>query len=79
VLMGSPLDIGPDNDRVIAEEAEKASLIICAWGAHETWGRKLDVMKLLGPGPKWCLGKTKNGSPRHPLYVKATQPLEVFS
>ena len=31
----------------------------------DEWGRKM-----------LCLGKTKNGSPRHPLYVKGDTPLE---
>jgi hypothetical protein len=26
----------------------------------------------------WCLGTTKDGHPRHPLYVKADQPLLLF-
>jgi hypothetical protein len=25
-----------------------------------------------------CLGKTKNGHPRHPLYIKGDTPLEAF-
>jgi len=25
-----------------------------------------------------CLGRTRNGAPRHPLYVRADQPLERF-
>jgi hypothetical protein len=29
--------------------------------------------------PLHCLGKTKDLQPRHPLYVKADQPLEVYS
>lgn len=78
VLTGSFDDIGPENDRAIAEEAEKASLIVCAWGANKTFGRVARVLEILGPGPKWCLGTTKSGAPRHPLYVKADQPLEVF-
>jgi hypothetical protein len=71
---------GPENDgafTMVAREAELGgSPIVCAWGA--------------GGGPKSalalahlrqfrvslvCLGKTRDGSPRHPLYVRADQPL----
>lgn len=27
----------------------------------------------------WCLGRTKDGSPRHPLYLKSDTPLEPFN
>jgi len=78
VLTGSDADIGPDNDRVIAEEAKRAALIVCAWGAHPTFGRAAQVRKLLGSAPLWCLGTTKAGAPRHPLYIRADKQLEVF-
>jgi hypothetical protein len=79
VLTGSASDVGAHNDEVIAEEAAKASLIICAWGAHPVAVARVEpVLALLGGGAKWCLGKTKSGAPRHPLYVRGDQPLEVF-
>lgn len=55
--------------------------IVCAWGAEpkaadqakrfRKWAveNKLDL---------WCLGKTKDGHPRHPLYLKNDAPLEPF-
>ncbi|MFK7870065.1 MAG: DUF1643 domain-containing protein [Roseobacter sp.] len=64
--------IGPDNGDVLAEAAHWADLIIAAWGVHGAH---------LGQGPKaeahlrsdghtlHHLGLTKDGHPRHPLYV----------
>lgn len=81
VLTGSASDVGEDNDRTIKLEAQCASLIICAWGAHPVAvPRASVVLELLEPrrGGLWCLGKTKSGAPRHPLYVKGDQPLVKF-
>jgi hypothetical protein len=76
--------IGPDNDATLRQETIAAELIVVAWGAvgrrHPT--RIAEVVEILrerdapgGPRTLWCLGKTKDGDPRHPLYVRADQPL----
>lgn len=69
--------IGPDNDRHIITSADEASLVLVAWGnGGELYGRDLAVTKLLGARPLKCLGRTKDGQPRHPLYLKSETPLE---
>lgn len=40
--------------------------------------RQPDIAELAGREPLYCLGTTKDGSPRHPLYVKADAPLVRF-
>lgn len=48
--------------------------MVVAWGSHlfaASCAKTIQSM-LLDP---LCLGTTKNGSPRHPLYVAGTQPL----
>lgn len=63
--------IGPLNDQRIAEmiDKHKMGLIVAAWGAHPfAKGRAKDLLKKYGTF--LCLGKTKDGSPKHPLYVK---------
>ena len=61
------------------------------WGrAGNTFGRDVDVMALIEPycvrrlklfpyanGPL-CIGLTKNGYPRHPLYVQNNEKLKLF-
>lgn len=56
-----------------------ANMLVAAWGAVAPFSRDMEALSLFRehfPGvPIYCLGKTKGGKPRHPLYVKAdTQP-----
>ena len=63
--------VGKENDRWLAELANGAEVVVAAWGANGThMKRDQAVMRLLA-GKLLCLGKTKDGHPRHPLYVKA--------
>jgi hypothetical protein len=62
--------IGPENDTYILQAAERASLLICAWGSWGClWGRNLEVQSLLQEFDSGCLGLTSRGHPRHPLYL----------
>lgn len=72
--------IGPDNDaHIIAAltvAAAASSPVIAAWGVHGAYkGREAEVRKLsLERGVHlMCLGSTKGGHPKHPLYVAAAQ------
>ena len=72
-----PDPAGPANDRFLEMHA-KASLVVAAWGAGGTLrGRAREVgQRLTAAGvPLKCLGVTKDGHPRHPLYVRADAPL----
>lgn len=63
--------IGPDNDMWLNELAEEASLVIAAWGAHPiAASRAQQVVETLDDVK--CLGVTKGGHPRHPLYLPKT-------
>ncbi len=78
---------GEANDRAIAIEASRATLIICAWGAwrpsSESWraahdGRVRAVRDLIANTAgreMFCLGTTANGHPLHPLYLPADASL----
>lgn len=71
--------IGPENDRYIQQAIERAGIIICAWGACTyIQGRDKEVFQLLENKEAYCLGTTKKGMPRHPLYLDATTPLERY-
>ncbi len=68
--------VGPDNTTHIQQAIARASIIVCAWGAHKQVGyREREVLQLLKGKEVYCLGSTKEGLPRHPLYVPAAAPL----
>lgn len=63
--------IGAENDERIESAHEAASKTIVAWGAHPlAQHRGRDVWRRLLVGKSsFCLGSSKSGAPRHPLYV----------
>lgn len=64
--------IGRDNDRYIINAAKRVSMIIVAWGCHKAvlrGDRSQKVLNILPKDKTFCLGKTKDGYPKHPLYV----------
>lgn len=71
--------IGPENDAAILDCAEVSDLIICAWGAHGRFlGRGAAVEALLRSTqkPLYHLGLSKEGHPKHPLYLPySTTPM----
>jgi hypothetical protein len=71
--------IGPDNDRWLENAAEYAAYwdcpLIAAWGAIPDPARVWRVTHLPHFDRLKALGVTKDGHPRHPLYVKADAPL----
>lgn len=79
-MMGMTCDpVGPENDDFIAQAAQGAKRIVCAWGAGCPWQyRPKAVLGMLLGAPLHCLGTTKDGHPRHPLYVRGDQSLVPF-
>jgi hypothetical protein len=77
-LLSADDPVGPENDLAIAGVLRSADLVVCAWGAFPSSARAADVLRLIA-APQ-CLGTTKNGSPRHPLYVRSgTDPVPYFA
>jgi len=78
--------LGPDNKTTLFGIVDQAKLevgsILCAWGANQFISNNIDLdfiqyarahhVRLV------CLGKTKSGAPRHPLYTPYSQPFEEF-
>lgn len=65
--------IGPGNNSKILFHAHESHLIVCAWGSHGSYlGRDREVVELLKKQDLdlTCLALTKDGQPRHPLYLK---------
>ena len=72
VLKAAAAPVGRGNDRWLARLAAGAGVVVAAWGVHGAFaGRDRAVAALLGEGLS-CLGVTKGGHPRHPLYVRRT-------
>jgi hypothetical protein len=76
--------VGPDNDRHIAAALDEiratGGFVVAAWGsvsppahAREAARRRLaDVVEMLRAHDLRALAINKDGSPKHPLYVRAT-------
>ena len=63
---------GPENDAVLRESADWADTILAAWGVHgvhrDGGGRVARLLAETGK-PLHAMGVTRDGHPRHPLYV----------
>jgi hypothetical protein len=74
VLAGLPYPIGAENDRYILDSALRASVVVCAWGSGGALqNRGSAVRRMLRRQNGIALhhfGLTKEGHPRHPLYLK---------
>lgn len=71
--------IGPANDDHILIEAEHCDLIVAAWGTHGAFmDRDQAVLDLLKGFDLHCMGRTKDGHPKHPLYLRNDTQLELF-
>lgn len=85
ILRTHPDPIGPANDDVLRDLVDDGGIrtFMAAWGSHPTVERRAAAVvgMLRGAGAKVdCLGLTKTGHPRHPLYVKGdTQPVPYGS
>lgn len=72
--------VGPDNNQYLAALIREHETIVCAWGANAKPERVEQVRKMFRDNNRpMCLGTTKAGAPRHPLYVRGDQPLIDWS
>lgn len=70
---------GAVNKMCLHEMAKQAKTIVFAWGAYnfEVTG-KPNLPETILLKNVWCLGKNKDGSPKHPLYLAKNAKLERF-
>jgi len=74
VMMAAADPVGPSNDEAFGYRRKQVGLIVAAWGNHCSKERELEVLQSINE-PVYCLGTNQSGSPKHPLYIKAsTQP-----
>lgn len=83
-----PRNIGGDSDDddawcrnmdAIQHAADEAHRIVCCWGARITPARQRHVLSALRPRDVYHLGLTKDGFPRHPLYLRADTKPELWT
>lgn len=77
--------IGPDGiealDVLLSAAASINRPVLAAWGAHGSYRDRAN--EVVASAMDWgaqlvCLGTTRDGHPRHPLYVRADQPFVPF-
>jgi hypothetical protein len=82
-LAGDP--VGTLNDSHVGFEMNTADMVIVAWGGHTlprsvTPTKAERIRSIVGMAGRsqalWCLGTTKDGSPRHPLMLPYETKLE---
>jgi hypothetical protein len=75
--------VGPENDRFLLPAIEQAQTAVAMWGNQglKSYGlsarRDQDILALRDD---WqCVGITKRGAPRHPLYISSASTLMTFT
>jgi hypothetical protein len=64
--------VGPENDRVLREVLDNPdALIVAAWGVHGKYLSRDAEVRRLFKGRLHHLGLTKDGHPKHPLYLRS--------
>lgn len=70
---------GPGNNAIIKNVCSAADFVIAAWGVHGGLRKRdTEVIKLLDCVKIYCLGITKDGNPKHPLYTPYDTSPEVY-
>lgn len=73
--------LGPRNADIVEAAISRCDVVICAWGAHPEAEREADgmVSRISPRRPMaFCLGTTKSGAPKHPLYIKTGTSLIAY-
>ena len=75
-----PEEIWLDNVETILDTAAKSDLVVAAYGTRGGAEQRAErvLAALDGNGEIYCLGTTRDGHPRHPLYVPAATKLKPF-
>lgn len=69
VMKAQAEPIGPENNYYLAEMAKNAAVVVAAWGTEGAHMNRGEAMRQLIPNLH-CLGWTKSGHPKHPLYLR---------
>lgn len=66
--------VGPRNHQTVRQAINQAAIVVCAWGAH---AQPAAIQRLVECATNdgidlYALGLTRDGQPRHPLYLPRT-------
>lgn len=70
---------GPRNDAALTDLLTPGAVAVAAWGVHAKAARVAEVLRLPGADRLTALATTKDGAPRHPLYVPGTASPTAWS
>jgi hypothetical protein len=70
--------VGAHTDLYICRFAEEAAVVVAAWGVHGEFRQRGEAVAARLARLQ-CLGRTKHGHPRHPLYLRKDTPLASFA
>jgi hypothetical protein len=73
---------GPENENTFAHWLLLATgVIVAAWGANRPFETPIDIKGMATDHGKsvWCLGTTKSGAPKHPLYLSNSTEFETWA
>ena len=74
-MMKHPMPIGSENDGWLLELSQEAGIVIAAWGTKGGFQQRDKAVYAMIDNLK-CLGLTKAGHPKHPLYLsKDVRPI----
>ncbi|MBD8591207.1 DUF1643 domain-containing protein [Peribacillus simplex] len=72
--------IGKDNDKFIIDALKRADLAVAAWGTKgKLYNRNIEVLSYLTNFDLFYLSLTKEGHPKHPLYIKSDEKLKKLN
>ena len=72
--------VGPGNLDKVQQAADRAGIIVCAWGAHGGHlGQYETVLGWIGDRDVYHLGLTSKGNPKHPLYLSGSTQLQLLN
>lgn len=81
VMRAQPDPVGPQNMQAIRDSCNWADDIVCAWGthgAHMAQGAAVEAVLRQKGATTHHLGLTKDGHPKHPLYIAYAQAPEPW-
>lgn len=68
---------GSENNETLKNLANTAGIVVAAWGTNGPFRGRDKRIRAMITG-MYCLGVTKEGHPKHPLYVPYDTKLKIF-